>query len=64
MIGEDCRLNIASLMMHQGDRPGRKTAVVHVATIDPREVIAALERIGMEVGWPSLEGDLRRGMDA
>jgi acetoin utilization protein AcuB len=64
VIGEDCRLNIASLMMHQGDGPGRKTAVVHVATIDPREVIAALERIGLEVGWPSLEADLRRGMEA
>jgi acetoin utilization protein AcuB len=63
VIGEECRLNIASLMMHRGDRPGRQTAVVHVATIDPREVIAALEACGLEVGWPSLEADLRRGMD-
>jgi hypothetical protein len=43
---------------------GRKTAVVHVATIDPREAIAALERTGVVVGWPSLEADLRKGMPA
>ncbi|MBW3613986.1 MAG: replication-associated recombination protein A [Actinobacteria bacterium] len=35
-------------------------AVVHLATIDPREAIAALERAGARVGWPSLENDLRR----
>jgi acetoin utilization protein AcuB len=63
VIGEECRLNIASLMMTPGDRPGWRIAVVHVATIDPREVIAALERLGLEVGWPSLEGDLRRMLD-
>jgi acetoin utilization protein AcuB len=63
VIGEECRLNIASLTMHAGAVPGRRIAVVHVATIDPREVIAALEGIGLEVGWPSLEADLRRGME-
>lgn len=63
VIGEECRLNISSIMVSRGEEPGRRTAVVHVATIDPREVIAALERAGCEVGWPSLEGDLRRGME-
>lgn len=63
VIGEECRLNISSIMVSHGAGPDRRTAVVHVATIDPREVIAALERAGCEVGWPSLEGDLRRGMD-
>jgi acetoin utilization protein AcuB len=64
VIGEECRLNISSIMMTDHDQPGRKRAVIHINTIDPREVIAALERIGCEVGWPSLEGDLRRGIDA
>jgi hypothetical protein len=35
-------------------------AILHVNTIDPREVIQALESAGFEVGWPSLETDLRR----
>ncbi|MBV9108200.1 MAG: hypothetical protein JO306_02200 [Gemmatimonadetes bacterium] len=43
---------------------GRKTAVLHVATIDPRDAIEALERAGALVGWPSLEADLRKGMGA
>ena len=57
-------VNLCSLMVPPGDPGDRRTVLLHVATIDPREVIAALERIGLEVGWPSLEGDLRRGMDA
>ena len=60
VIGEECRLNIASIMVGRASPGARRTAVVHVATIDPREVIATLERNGIEVGWPSLEADLRR----
>jgi len=60
VIGEELRLNINSIMVQRPDDPGgRRTAVVHVATIDPREVIAALERIGYAVGWPTLENDPR-----
>ncbi|HKP75833.1 MAG TPA: CBS and ACT domain-containing protein [Longimicrobiaceae bacterium] len=57
-------LNITSLMVMPKGEGGRKTAIVHVATIDPREAIAALEGAGATVGWPSLEADLRRGMPA
>jgi acetoin utilization protein AcuB len=56
------RLNITSLMVQPGKAGGKKTAVVHVGTIDPRELIGSLEAAEVEVGWPSLEGDLRRGM--
>ena len=38
-----------------------RIAIVQVATIDPRQVIEALESAGFEVGWPSLETDLRQG---
>jgi acetoin utilization protein AcuB len=55
VIGEELRLNINSIMVNRPDRPGgERTAVVHVATIDPREAIAALRRIGCTVGWPTL----------
>ncbi len=61
VVGEDLRLNITSLMVvPTRDERGRRTVILHVGTIDPREVMAALERAGYEVGWPSLEGDLRR----
>ncbi len=59
-IGEELKINVNSVMVTGRDAEGRKTAVVHLATIDPREAIAALERAGARVGWPSLENDLRR----
>lgn len=62
ILGDELRLNINSLMVLPGDEGGRKTVIVHVGTIDPREAVAALERAGAIVGWPSLEADLRRGM--
>lgn len=64
IIGGELKLNITSLMVLPAGEDGRKTAIVHVATIDPREAIEALERAGATVGWPSLEADLRRGMEA
>jgi acetoin utilization protein AcuB len=60
VIGEELMINVNSVMVTGRDAEGRKTAVVHLATIDPREAIAALERAGVRVGWPSLENDLRR----
>lgn len=64
IIGGELKLNVTSLMVMPDGKDGRKTVVIHVATIDPREAIEALERAGAVVGWPSLEADLRRGMEA
>ncbi|HEU4882916.1 MAG TPA: CBS and ACT domain-containing protein [Longimicrobium sp.] len=61
VIGEDLRVNICSLMVPPGKPDERRVAIVHVNTIDPRETIHALEAAGFEVGWPSLESDLRQG---
>jgi acetoin utilization protein AcuB len=62
ILGE-LRLNLTSLMVVPGPGDGgRKTVIVQVGTIDPREAISALERAGARVGWPSLENDLRAGM--
>ena len=36
-----------------------RTAIINVATIDPREALGALEQAGFQVGWPSMENDLR-----
>ena len=64
ILGAELHLNITSLMVLPRGEGGRKTAIVHVATIDPREAIAALEATGVRVGWPSLEADLRKEMPA
>ena len=64
ILSEQLHLNITGLMVLPKPEGGRKTVIVHVATIDPREAIAALERAGAIVGWPSLEADLRKGMPA
>jgi predicted dehydrogenase len=62
IVGGELRLNITSMMVIPRAHDGRKVAVVHVATIDPRDAVDALERAGFAVGWPSLEADLRKGM--
>jgi acetoin utilization protein AcuB len=61
VIGEELHVNICSLMVPPGTPGEGRVAIVHVNTIDPRETIAALEAAGFEVGWPSLESDLRQG---
>jgi acetoin utilization protein AcuB len=61
VIGEDLRVNVCSLMVPPGKPDERRVAIVHISTIDPRGTIAALEAAGFEVGWPSLEADLRQG---
>jgi acetoin utilization protein AcuB len=61
IIGEELHVNICSLMVPPGTPGERRVAIVHVNTIDPRPTIDALEAAGFEVGWPSLESDLRQG---
>jgi acetoin utilization protein AcuB len=60
IISETTGLNIVSLIVPSVRHEERKTAVIHLATIDPREAIESLESAGYEVGWPSLERDLRK----
>ncbi len=60
LVVTEAGLNIASLIVPPTPVDGTKTAVMHLATIDPREAIDALEAAGFDVGWPSLERDLRR----
>ena len=59
VLGEELGLNIVSVMVPPLVGQARKTAIVHLDTIDPREAVEALEAAGFEVGWPSLENDLR-----
>ncbi len=61
VIGEERGVNVCSAMVPPGRPDEPRVAIVHVNTIDPREVIGALEAAGFEVGWPSLETDLRGG---
>ncbi|HEV2131258.1 MAG TPA: CBS and ACT domain-containing protein [Longimicrobiaceae bacterium] len=59
VIGEELAVNITSIVVPSIRAQGRKTAILHVGTIDPREIVEALEQAGFEVGWPSLEADQR-----
>lgn len=54
VISQVSGLNIVSVIVPSYRQEDRKTAVLHLATIDPREAIRALEGAGYPVGWPSL----------
>jgi acetoin utilization protein AcuB len=60
IIGEELGLNIVSILVPSLPEQTRKVAIAHLDTIDPREAVQALEAAGYEVGWPSLEMDLRK----
>lgn len=64
VIGEERGVNVCSLMIPPVASGGERIAILNVATIDPRDTIAALEAAGFRVGWPSLEADLRAGGEA
>lgn len=55
IIGEELRLNIVSMVVPSSRGGERKSAILHLGTIDPREALDALGAAGYEVGWPSLE---------
>ena len=54
VISEAAGLNIVSVVVPPLRDGGRKTAMLNLATIDPREAIQALQGAGFPVGWPSL----------
>lgn len=60
ILGEELHINIVSVVVPSIAGQKTKTAILHLATIDPREALSALEDGGYRVGWPSLESDLRR----
>jgi acetoin utilization protein AcuB len=59
IISQATGVNVVSIILPSLSRGARKTAVLHIATIDPRETIEALEKAGYVVGWPSLVRDVR-----
>ena len=61
VIGEEHGVNVCSLMVPPGEPEAPRVAIVHVSTIDPRHLIAALQAEGFRVGWPSLEYGVREG---
>jgi acetoin utilization protein AcuB len=64
IIGEASATNIVSAVVPSFARSERKTAILHLATIDPRDAIEALEGAGYQVGWPSIAKDLRMPHEA
>lgn len=54
IVGEDMSLNIVSLVVPSRRAQERRSAIIHVGTIDPREALEALQAAGFTVGWPSL----------
>lgn len=59
VIGEDLQVNIVSIVVPSEKGRTQKCAILHIGTIDPREVISAVEAEGFRVGWPSLQHDQR-----
>jgi acetoin utilization protein AcuB len=57
-LGARTRINIVSVVVPPFLQEGRKRAVIHLDTIDPREAIETLEQAGFVVGWPSLDRDV------
>lgn len=64
ILGEDLHLNIVSMLVPSARTGEIRTAIMNLATIDPREALAALENAGFRVGWPALERDLRSVREA
>lgn len=61
ILGEELGVNLVSVVVPASRGSDRKTAILHVGTIDPRDTIQALEGAGFQVGWPSLTHDQRSG---
>lgn len=59
IVGDELQLNIVSMLVPSARTGEIRTAILNLATIDPREALAALENAGFRVGWPALERDLR-----
>jgi acetoin utilization protein AcuB len=55
LIGIDQKLNITGMVVPPLTGTTDAMAIVHVATLDPRNVIEALRKLGYKVGWPSLD---------
>lgn len=55
VIGDRAGVNVVSVLVPPGRRVGRRRAVLHLATIDPRETLKELEVAGFTAGWPGLE---------
>jgi len=53
LIGVDFKINITGLVVPPLSE-GEALAIIHLQTLDPRDVIEALEKLGYEVGWPTL----------
>lgn len=59
ILGEEHRINIVSIVVPSMRGQTRKTAILHLGTINPQDAVQALEKAGYTVGCPSLEEDLR-----
>jgi acetoin utilization protein AcuB len=64
IVGEDLGINLTSIVVPSVRLENRKTAILHLSTIDPRDAISALESAGFRVGWPALDHDTRNALSA
>lgn len=59
ILSEQLGLNIVSLLVPSAPTGADRTAIINLATIDPREALHALSGAGFHVGWPALDNDLQ-----
>lgn len=57
LIGIDNKINISGMVMPPLAGTNDNVAIVHIQTLDPRNVIEQLRNIGYQVGWPALDLD-------
>jgi acetoin utilization protein AcuB len=55
VIGDRAGVNIVSVLVPPAPPSGSRRAVLHLATIDPREALRELDAAGFSVGWPGLK---------
>lgn len=55
VIGIEHRVNITGLVLPPTDSGDMSLAIMHLQTLNPGPVIAALRKLGYPVGWPSLD---------
>ena len=53
LIGIDFKINITGMIVPPLSE-GEALAIIHLQTLDPRNLIEALEKLGYQAGWPSL----------
>lgn len=57
LIGIEHKVNITGLIVPPSDGGEFSLAIMHLQTLNPQPLVAALRKLGYRVGWPALDLD-------